>query len=147
MYLWLWFGSSVVKHPLQKWKVPGSIPSPTITFSFEWWLSGTMYQGSISWLQIHLYYWKTLAFQPSRNSLPFNTTTPSNKFHSTYRDGPIHTDTDFCIWITYRYWYWFSQKYRLTYTDYYDHRSVTTTYSHNVHPIHWCTNLRIYCLT
>ena len=28
--------------------------------------------------------WKTLPFPPSRNGLPFNATTPGNKFHSTY---------------------------------------------------------------
>ena len=28
--------------------------------------------------------WKTLPFPPSRNGLPFNETTPGNKFHSTY---------------------------------------------------------------
>ena len=28
--------------------------------------------------------WKTLPFLPSRNSLPFNATTPGNEFHSTY---------------------------------------------------------------
>ena len=27
--------------------------------------------------------WKTLPFPPSRNGLPFNATTPGNKFHST----------------------------------------------------------------
>ena len=45
--------------------------------------------------------WKTLPFPPSRNGLPFNATTPGNKFHSTYfqsiRFQGTHTHILNCI--------------------------------------------------
>ena len=148
MYLWLWFGTSVVKHPLQEWKVPGSIPSRAITFfhlNGGWVAPCTRvqfpdYKYICTTGRLWPFSHQGIACHSMQLLLVIIFIQPT-------RDGPIFTDTDFCIWITYRYRYWFSQKYRLTYTDYYDHRSVTTTYSHNVHPIHWCTNLWIYCQT